>query len=115
MKSGIELITEERNEHPSKHGFNLEHDKQHEDSSLSWNAAILATPNILFCKHEFANVTTYEKAEVCEGWKLPSPNFGPNGSNVVIDNEKLPKTKRIKQLKVAGALIAAEIDRIQAK
>ena len=107
-KTGIELITEERKEHLEKHGFDLQHDKQHEDSSLSWNAAVLASPNVLFYIDNFANQISIVKATVDEDWKLPSPNYGPYRSNVIIDNEKLSTQKRVKQLKVAGALIAAQ-------
>ena len=43
------------------------------------------------------------------GWKLPLKYDG----NVLQDNIKCSKKQRIHQLKVAGALIAAEIDRLQ--
>ena len=115
MKTGIELITEERKEQIGEHGFTVEHDKDHNDSSLSWNAAVLASPIILFHKQDFANTVSFGKAEVDKDWKLPSPNYKPHRSNVITNNEDLPKKERVKQLKVAGALIAAEIDRIQAK
>lgn len=111
MKTGIELITEERLEQIEKHGFDLKHDKnEHDGNELSWNASILASPIALYCKNDYANSNSFSKPRLSDDWNLPLLNFS---GNVIRDNEKLPKDKRIKQLIVAGALIAAEIDRLQ--
>jgi hypothetical protein len=110
MKTGIELIADERKEQIEKHGFDSNHDKKFKRGSLSYHAAILATPTILYEKYDSAvNKISFIVAEPFDNWKLPNQNF--NG-NEVIDNELLPKEQRIKQLVVAGALIAAEIDRL---
>ena len=113
MKTGIELITEEREEQLKKHGFDKEHDKEHTNDSLSWNASVLASPYVLYTKHKLANGIHFMKATIDNHWKLPNQNYKPHGSNVIIDNCELSGKERIKQLTVAGALIAAEIDRIK--
>jgi hypothetical protein len=96
MKTGIELIAAERQEQIEKHGRTIESDvKYNKDTQLSFGAAILTCPN----------PEQYQKAEnnyACpEGWDL-----------------KIWDKMRIKSYKdrliIAGALIAAEIDRIQA-
>lgn len=110
METGIELIAKERQEQIDKHGFCKNHDTIHEEQDLSYNAAILASPVILYYQAEdLANQVTFQKCFPYESWKLPPPN---TSGNVLIDNIKLSKKKRIKQLVVAGALIAAEIDRL---
>lgn len=112
MKNGIELITEERNEQIEKHGFTKKHDiDYHDDGELSWNAAVLASPNVLYYPRKYANSHSFEKAKTSEDWMLPGLNYK---GNVIIDNEGLSNKDRVKQLIIAGALIAAEIDRLQA-
>jgi len=80
MKSGAELIAEERKKQIEKHGRDAEHDQQYVNEELAEVAARLAMG--------FADDT----------WRL---------------FERHPK--RIDQLVIAGALIAAEIDRRQAQ
>lgn len=48
MKSGIELIAEERQEQIKKHGWNAEHDHLHEDGELKLAAmyALKPHPNV---------------------------------------------------------------------
>ena len=90
MKTGIELIATERQEQINKHGWTSEHDKSHENEELVRAAIYALDP----CMDHFKQLDL--------GW----------GSFVSrIDN----KDSRVDQLKVAGALIAAEIDRINNK
>lgn len=114
MKTGIELIAQERKEQIEKHGWTQKHDAdEHDNSELAYNAAILASPINLFTKETYANATVFEVAQTDREWNLPYPNQLNGTTNVIHDNEKLPKKKRIKQLIVAGALLAAEIDRLK--
>lgn len=94
MKSGIELIAEERQEQLEKHGWNLMHDVLHTDGALAKVAATLA-----------ANGT--DLRTICAG-SAYGTNDNPWGLVDKLQND------RIHQLRVAGALIAAEIDRLQA-
>lgn len=92
MKSGIELIAEERWEQVYKHSWGMDHDADHQYGELAKNAAALAVIGT------DADIT--EIGEPFEDdWGLC---------------EKL-KGDRLKALIVAGALIAAEIDRLQSK
>lgn len=93
MKTGIELIAEERQEQINKHGWTLEHDKDHDHGELAIVAATLAVMNTDAIVEE------------------PLEELG-SGNNPWGLEERL-KNDRIHCLKVAGALIAAEIDRLQ--
>ena len=88
MKTGIELIAIERQEQIEKHKWTSEHDSCHENEELVRAAIYALDP----CMDNFKQLDI--------GWA----HFVTK-----IDNKK----SRIDQLKVAGALIAAEIDRIQ--
>lgn len=88
MKNGIDLIKEERIEQIEKHGYNPDYDnKHHSDGELLRFAIYLIQSN--------------------------NDNF-PKGFTEDHVLQFFLKS-RIKQLTVAGALIAAEIDRLQNK
>lgn len=81
MKTGNELISDERATHEAK-GWTAAHDDAHKNGELALNAAQM--------------IFGYE-----DRWGLTNKTFEEGG--------------RIRQLVVAGALIAAEIDRLQRK
>jgi len=87
MKTGIELIAEERSEQVGKHGFSYAHDDQHDRAELSIVAAEL------LCVGTDARV--YDMGGRRDMWGLC----------------KKLKADRIHRLKVAGALVVAELDR----
>lgn len=89
MKTGIELIAEERQRQIEKEGWTAEHDNLHYAGALACAGACYAL-----------DVVGYHKtAEDCWEWERkwwkPTPN------------------DPVRQLVKAGALIAAEIDRLQ--
>ena len=86
MKTGIELIAIERQKQTEKHGWDVLHDSEYESGELI-EAALFAIDT--------------EKFYWPKNW-------------MGVFAEKIRKKDRVGQLKVAGALIAAEIDRIQA-
>lgn len=93
MKKGIELIAQERAEQIEKHGRTIEKDVElNDDCQLSFAASVLASFNIedYDARHEAPN-----------GWDL----------NIWQKMHDKPYKER---LIIAGALIAAEIDRLQA-
>lgn len=92
MKTGIELIAQERQEQIEKHGWTLEHDGSHQFGEMAIVAATLATH--------------HTDATVLDG----DGDFGA-GDDLWGLEMKL-KDDTIHCLKVAGALIAAEIDRL---
>ena len=91
--TGIELIAQERAEQLEKHGWTSEHDAKHDSGALAVVAATLAV------MHTDSKVTDPEA-------KHGSDN-NPWGLEAKL------KTDAIHSLQIAGALIAAEIDRIQ--
>lgn len=86
MKTGIEIIADERKRQIESEGWSAEHDKQYTDGSL----AIAAASYALAKGHLIPTFWPWDKK-----WWKPTPE------------------NRIKELAKAGALIAAEIDRIQ--
>lgn len=85
MKTGIELISEERQEQIEKHGFGVKNDKRYSDNELIKAA--------LYCIN----------TDVFEWPQFWSTQF----------RWKIKDNDRISQLKKAGSFIAAEIDRLQ--
>jgi hypothetical protein len=87
MKTGVELIAEERQEQIEKHGFDVIHDVEY----YSKNELIQAA---CFAIHP-------------EQFKWPA------GWDEEFASKIRMKPNKVERLKVAGALIAAEIDRLQ--
>ena len=98
MKTGIELIAEERQRQIEKEGWTKEHDARHADGDLAVAAASYAMPE---------GARTFMKTP--DGNYLPI--FWPFGAKCW----KPCPQDRVRELVKAGALIAAEIDRIQTK
>jgi hypothetical protein len=94
-KTGIELIAEERRRQIEVEGWSDRHDSQHDDDELAIAAGCYAlTPTYtrgIRAGHIIPKRWPWE-----EKWWKPTPN------------------DRIRELQKAGALIAAEIDRLQA-
>lgn len=85
MKTGIELITEERKEQIEKHGWDSKNDSAYKNEEL--------LKAVLFC----INPKRFE-------WPW---NFQEKYMTKILNKS------RVDQLKTAGALIASEIDRLQ--
>jgi len=92
MKTGIELIADERQEQLSK--WSLEHDSTHQYGELAKLAAVLC------CSGTDAII-----ADPTGFIEHGRDAWGITGKHA---------EDRIKQLQIAGASIAAEIDRLQA-
>ncbi len=88
MKTGIELIAKERQEQIEKHGRTLAHDKE-----ININGELLIAARRLIARSDGA---------------YPTP---PNGWDKTIWDKMLAKSHK-DRLIIAGALIAAEIDRL---
>ena len=87
-KTGIDLIAEERAEQLNKHKWSAEHDKEHEEGQLKMAAMYALQPY----PNEQIGIRCYG------GWDWFT--------------EKMDNKTELQRLVVAGALIAAEIDRI---
>ncbi len=111
MKTGIELIAEERQEQIDKHGRTSKHDGGHRSQQLATAAALCASPDLLYIQNEaHVNQTIYYIPDYST-WELPLDWRGSR----LLPNHMSTKERRIHQLKVAGALLAAEIDRLNAE
>jgi hypothetical protein len=104
MKTGVELIADERQRQIEVEGWTPEHDGQHDKSELSEAAACYAiSANEFDAKRHPAGSQIHTPAAWpwdAEHWK-PGKWWTPEG--------------RIRMLVKAGALIAAEIDRVQTR
>lgn len=90
MKTGIELIAEERQRQIEVEGWTSEHDDHHSGGEMARAAAFYAlAADSPFCRDGFTPIGWPWSAE---WWKPSTP---------------------IRDLQKAGALIAAEIDRLQ--
>lgn len=97
MKTGIELIAEERQRQIEKEGWTKEHDAQHKNDELANAAICYADPNIHY--HQENRIMRH---------RIPN-EFWPKQWDI----RWFKPTDRIRDLVKAGALIAAEIDRLQ--
>ncbi len=102
MKTGIALIEEERNRQISKEGWTYTHDNQHKRDELARAAACYALPN------RFRNLLKNGRPKLwpwSRKWWKPGDYVELNQTPLIAD--------RIRELVKAGALIVAEIDRLQ--
>ena len=96
MKTGIELIADERLRQVEKEGWTFEHDDEHTDGSLALAAAAYAVAEDGRENYKDDNfMASFWPESWDESWYKPTPN------------------DRIRELTKAGALITAEIDRLQ--
>ncbi len=93
IKSGVELITAERQRQIEEEGWTPDHDDQHINGELALAAACYAIPPMSIRGSGLVLRLWPWKRK----WWKPTPD------------------DRIRELKKAGALIAAEIDRLQRK
>jgi len=116
MKTGVELIAEERNRQVEKEGWSLDHDALHDNQELAWAAVCYAAPYPVIASQMIkkgkwgcncrgivdCSCASYNKhfKNVEDPWPWSSKW------------DKREKHDRKRKLIIAGALIAAEIDRI---
>lgn len=110
--SGVEQISKERMRQISDEGWTGEHDSNHCDDELAWAAACYAAPEPIYEKIgkrsiyvDIGKGVTMTVEGVVDDFVDPWP----------WDDEfdKRNKHDRKRKLVIAGALIAAEIDRLQ--
>lgn len=111
--NGAQRIAKERQRQIEVEGYTPEHDDKHSLCDLALAAALYATPILLYEKREHANII-----EFVDPWPWDQRfDKRPHSGNVIQPNESNDpyhrnRSKRIRQLEIAGALIAAEIDRL---
>ena len=109
MKTGAERLAEERARQVAKKGWTAEHDDQHDDGQLALAAvcyAASAACEHVYVKHEYA-----ASISIADPWPWPGQycDARPYDGNVL---KEPTKEEAIRLLEKAGALIAAEIDRL---
>ena len=95
--TGIDIIAEERKRQIEEEGWTTEHDAEHTNEALATAAACYALPGTL--RHYLYN--PHIKDNVPDFWPWDKEWWKPS-----------PPDDRVKELAKAGALIAAEIDRL---
>lgn len=105
---GIESIAAERQRQIDEEGWTLEHDDTHVDGEMALAAACYASPSLLYMEDHRANVKRF-----VDPWPWDDRwDKRPHHGNMVISASETPIAVRRKMLVKAGALIAAEIDRL---
>jgi hypothetical protein len=111
MKSkGIELIAAERKRQIEEKGYTPEHDAQHTEGEMSLVAALLASPELLYRRDTGESRFSDPWPESWDRRWDKRPYRDKNGRPN--HDVTLGTQERIRQLEKAGALIAAEIDRL---
>ncbi|MCK4817885.1 hypothetical protein KA005_19090 [bacterium] len=116
MATGIQLIMNERNRQIEVEGFDGAHDDEHTCGELALAAALYAAPVLLYEKIDYARGPAFSNSfswDRCDKRPHFSGSDPENRGNMVGDPEYYTKEQRLDLLVKAGALIAAEIDRLQ--
>lgn len=109
MKTGIELISEERREQIEKHGRTVERDvHENHGQYIDHNGIEIDNPQLLFAASQLIDG---DNGIFRQHWQ--EMIFRPFGWDAGIWYKMMSKNK-IQRLVIAGALIAAEIDRLNA-
>lgn len=119
---GAARIAAERERQKEHEGFDAEHDREHFRHELAWAAACYAAPRAIFHlqsnmegSFEFYDPWPWDDAD---DRRKPDEGDAVGGTRVGVDLAVVLGTKetdvRIRELEKAGALIAAEIDRLLA-
>lgn len=115
MKTPLVLINEERQ--IVKEGWTKEHDDKHTDGSLAMVAALYASPSddlvrVLRCE-ECENTTT--ELDPWPWWNTKNyDRYNDGGVSFRLRAwDKRKEHSRMKRLQIAGALIVAEMERLQ--
>ncbi len=115
--TGAEQIATERQRQIDDEGYTPEHDDEHEDGSLAMAAICYAAPTKVYrFSDDFAQLLQFRDPWP---WTIPHDRryrMGErreNPGNVLPDPDTYTDAERMELLVKAGALIAAEIDRIE--
>ena len=114
--SGIARIAAERERQIEEEGFSPQHDDEHRRSQLAMAAACYASPHRIYERFDGAS----DSVSFREAWPFETAwdkredrhTGGLLGTNSLLRDPEL-RTRRLRELTKAGALIAAEIDRLE--
>ena len=105
--TGAERIALERVRQVSKEGYDAAHDDQHDDGQIAMAAACYAAPEMIYVREDYANQVRFADPWP---WHIRYDSRQYDGN--VVAPDKATRAQRIRLLEKAGALIAAEIDRL---
>jgi hypothetical protein len=115
--NGAERISAERKRQIDVEGWSPEHDDEHGDRSLLFAAICYAAPVPVFVKHEFVDSTVFKdpwpKTWAWHWDKRHRSGERTRPGGYLPDPSTYSREERIDLLAKAGALIAAEIDRLE--
>jgi hypothetical protein len=106
---GVARIAAERARQINEKGWTPEHDDTHTRGELALAAVCYASPRLVYVRHAMANGETYKDPWPWETGEDARPYHGNSVLSAGTDEQ------RIELLVKAGALIAAEIDRLERK
>ena len=112
MKTGIKLIAEERKRQVEVEGWDDEHDDEHDEGELAMAAVCYASPDLIYQLSDGSNNYLFIDPWP-SNWLRKWDKRKYKNVVYIIPNGELPNNERIRNLVKAGALIAAEIDRLQ--
>jgi len=107
LRTGVIRIVEERQRQVDKKGWTATHDDEHSDDTLAIAAACYAAPSRIYHKEERACGVSFT-----DPWPWHAQDDSRPYHGNVPAPEKATRKQRIRLLEKAGALIAAEIDRL---
>jgi PRTRC genetic system protein C len=107
--SGAGLIAAERTRQVTQEGWSAEHDDEHDDHSLALAACAYAAPEPL---HVYRNPPDLFVDCWPRAWKSGHDKRKRDGEGAPASAKQYTTAERIRNLAKAGALIAAEIDRL---
>jgi len=109
MKTGIEMIAEERQRQIDVEGYTAQHDSQHEVSEfLSAAKSYMDSSYLSMTSEQIDNSTHWHETNEPFYWQHIKDSFP-------WDKKYFKPTTPLRDLVKAGALIAAAIDRLQAQ
>ncbi len=107
---GLVRIAEERKSQIEEHGWRPEHDAEHDDGALAWAAVCYAAPEIVYReKHGLRSIRFVDPWP----WEAKWDRRKTTRRDIPMSTGQRRRA-RIRELTKAGALIAAEIDRLEA-
>ena len=115
MKSGIELIAKERKRQIEEEGWTEEHDDEHVYGELAMAACCYAAPDAIYKKYECRSQVKFDDPWPWDIRFDKRHRCQASDRGVMARPEEYTSEERLNLLVKAGALIAAEIDRLQRK
>lgn len=117
--AGTALIMQERDRQMREKGYSAEHDDEHADHSIAAAACAYAAPEPLYIIERFSDGTIVSSDVFPKDWaqrwdkrKRGSQYVEGGQNNIPLSADDYTPDERIRNLVKAGALIAAEIDRL---